>query len=84
MRRTYDIFQGARDKDPLWLEAVEGLDIAVTKMHSRATELPGAYFIYCTHSRAVVANVDTSAARGAKLGKAPLGPHVINDPRIRF
>jgi hypothetical protein len=42
----YDIFSGAVDDDPLWLEAVKDLNAATVRMEERAREIPGRYFIF--------------------------------------
>ncbi|HKN25061.1 MAG TPA: hypothetical protein VJX72_09460 [Candidatus Acidoferrum sp.] len=56
----YDIFSGTLDRDALWLEAVEGLGAACERMKERAKESPGAYFVFCSTSRAVLASTNTS------------------------
>jgi hypothetical protein len=37
---------GASDKDPVWLEAVEGLSAAGERMEEIAAERPGEYFLF--------------------------------------
>jgi hypothetical protein len=58
---TFDIFQGHyRDKDPKWLEAVEGLGSARDRMKQIATDSPGAYFVFSKHDRLVLDILDTT------------------------
>jgi hypothetical protein len=65
----YHIFSGFRDKNPMWLETVEGLATAHKRLQERATEEPGPYFIFCSETHAVVASLDTGGGeQGRKLG----------------
>jgi transcription elongation factor Elf1 len=57
---TYDIFSGLREHGPIWLESIDGLEQACARMRDRATLKPGAYFVYCSQTNAVLASVDTS------------------------
>ncbi|MGB7433961.1 MAG: hypothetical protein WBW49_00985 [Candidatus Acidiferrum sp.] len=59
----YEIFLGSRDKDALWLEAVEGLGAACDRMNELAAQCPGPYFVFCTSTHKVLASVDTHARR---------------------
>jgi hypothetical protein len=63
---TYDIFSGRTDKQPLWIESVEGLDAAKQRMHDFAACTPGPYFVYRVSTQAVLAFTDTSEAGGAE------------------
>jgi hypothetical protein len=56
----YDIFAGARDKDPYWLESVGELSIAFNRLRELASVRPGPYFIFCAKTDAVIARVDTT------------------------
>ena len=58
--QAFDIFSGSPDRDPLWLETVAGLQKARAAMEDRAAKNPGPYFIFCTSTNSVVANVDTT------------------------
>lgn len=66
--QEYDVFTGHFDRDPLWLDRIEGLDAAYLRMTERAADSPGPYFIFCTESNSVIATVDTSRANGAAAG----------------
>ncbi len=56
--KVYDIFAGSLERDPQWILAVSGLSTAVTLMNRIADEYPGAYFIFDTLARCVVAQID--------------------------
>jgi len=56
----YDIFSGLRENGPIWVEAVDGLEAACARMRERADHNPGAYFVFCSQTNAVLASVDTS------------------------
>jgi hypothetical protein len=56
----FDIFSGTSDKDAVWLESVPGLSTARERMERIATVSPGAYFLYNSSSRSILARSDTS------------------------
>ena len=56
---SFDIFSGTPDRNPVWLEAVEGLSNARARMHEIAAKTPGQYFVFSTDSQAVVARTET-------------------------
>jgi hypothetical protein len=68
----FDIFSGAPDKDAMWIEAVPGLTKARERMEQIAQEIPGRYFVFSTHSRGLLASIDTTKnfIRTATCGKA--------------
>jgi hypothetical protein len=57
----FDIFSGDGDKNPRWIEAVEGLAKANERMQQLAEQKPGKYFIFYTGTLTVVANIETFA-----------------------
>jgi hypothetical protein len=57
---TYDIFSGAIDNQPLWLESVQGLDTAREHMKKRSEEKPGHYFLFSYATNTVLALIDNS------------------------
>ena len=69
---TYQIFSGcySHDRDVLWLESVVGLADAQERMQTLAAQKPGPYFVFCTHSHAVLAIIDTAARRRVNEGAA--------------
>jgi hypothetical protein len=69
-RRAYDIFSGSLNDEPIWLEAVEGLDFATTRMKERARRFPGRYFVYCLEEKSVLAAIDTSKFESSERGTA--------------
>lgn len=54
---TFDIFAGVFEQNAMWLEAVQGLDHAKTRMEQIASQKPGNYFVFCSATHAVVATV---------------------------
>ena len=64
---VFDIFSGRfGEKDAVWLGVAEGLDAARDSMLRFAAKSPGAYFVFRSDSRAVVASVDTTLKAKAK------------------
>ena len=57
----YHIFSGLRDKDPMWLETVEGFAAAHKRLKELAAQEPGPYFIFCSGTHTVVASTNTSS-----------------------
>lgn len=57
----YEIFSGSVEREPLWLESVQGREAAFERMKERAYDLPGPYFVYSVLDRQVVASIDTAA-----------------------
>jgi hypothetical protein len=62
----YDIFRGSRDKDAVWVEAVDVLDRANDRMKEHALQNPGPYFVLCHRTHSVLASIDTSIWHGTK------------------
>ena len=56
----FDIFSGSPDKDAMWIEAVSGLAKARERMEELAQQVPGRYFVFATHSRSLLAKIDTT------------------------
>jgi hypothetical protein len=56
---TFDIFSGGPDKDPLWIETVEGLSNARERLDQIATLKPGQYFLFSFCSQTVLTRVET-------------------------
>ena len=54
-----DFFSGVPDRNPVWLEAVQGLSNARARMHEIAAQTPGQYFVFSVGSRAVLAQTET-------------------------
>jgi len=65
MNHSFDIFLGSGVNDAMWLECVEGLDVATKRMHEIATKRPGMYFVLNLRDRLVVAKTDTSQQKDA-------------------
>jgi hypothetical protein len=64
---VFDIFSGRfGEKDAVWLGAAEGLSAARHAMLRFAAKSPGAYFVFRSDSRVVVATVDTTLKAKAK------------------
>jgi hypothetical protein len=60
----YEIFSGR------FPESVVGLAAARERMQTCAAQKPGPYFVFCTHSHAVLAIIDTAARRRVNEGAA--------------
>ena len=56
----YDIFAGHNYRDASWVEAVEGMGAASERMKQIASESPGAYFLFSSQARNVLASIDTT------------------------
>ena len=56
---TFDIFQGAFDKDAVWLEKVSSLSNARKRMAEIAQATPERYFVFSQHKHTVLARIDT-------------------------
>jgi hypothetical protein len=59
----YDIFSGAEDEKAVWLEAVEGLGAACTRVREFALDTPGHYFVFCPQTHRILFSIDTSIAQ---------------------
>jgi hypothetical protein len=67
----YDVFSGTfGDGDALWLEAVDGLDVACKHAEKQAAKLPGKYFVFCQTTHMVEYTVDTSVPKPEKGRRA--------------
>lgn len=78
----YDIYSGHNCRDAVWLESIEGLASAGSRMRQLAAQLPGPYFLYSQQARAVLASLDTSRPREprrltprAPFASQPSGAH---------
>jgi len=58
--RRFDIFSGAFDRDPMWIETVEGLDSACDRMREHAAQNHGKFFVFCMETHKVVDSIDTT------------------------
>jgi hypothetical protein len=61
--RTFDVFSGSVDHNPLWLQSVRGLGSALQRMRERAEHAPGPYFVFDSSTSTVWDLVDTSSNR---------------------
>ena len=69
--RTFDIFAGFVNNQPLWLESARGLEFALVRMHERSQHAPGQYFVFDSMTQTVLALVDSSTEH--RLSKAASG-----------
>lgn len=46
MKRTYDIFKKLPNMGLIWIEAVEGLEVARARVHELVSIQSGEYFVY--------------------------------------
>jgi hypothetical protein len=51
---TYDLFKEDLAGNPCWIESVEGLVAAVSKMEKLAASQPCDYFLFCAQTGTVV------------------------------
>jgi hypothetical protein len=56
---SFEIFSGAADEDPVWLETVERLSRARERMQQIAAEIPGRYFLLSATSHSILAQIWT-------------------------
>ena len=61
----FDIFSGAPDKTPVWIETVYGLSNARERMAAIAARKPGAYFVFSIVSQAKPQSVPKSKSNAA-------------------
>jgi len=69
LKELIDIFSGGPDKDPMWLETVDGISKARERMEQLAAEAPGRYFLFSTTAQAILAEIETFNRRDS-LGRA--------------
>ena len=67
MNETYDIFSDLADTGPIWIEAVQGLDTAKTRLTQLLQAHPGNYFIYDPLAAKVIASAMKSAQMQAPV-----------------
>ena len=73
-KACFDIFSGAPDEEPVWMEAVEKLSDARERMEQIGAEIPGRYFLFSAGGQSVVAQIWTfkRPSRNLKfIGSAP-------------
>jgi len=56
---AFEIFSGGPDKDPLWIETVEGLANARARLEQIAILEPGQYFLFSFRSQKLLSRVET-------------------------
>src|ERR1700751_5058989 len=72
---AFDIFSGRYgEKGVVWLGAVARLEDARTRMLNLAEKQPGAYFVFNSDTKALVASIDTSPPLRASESKKANGP----------
>ena len=67
MEPTFDIFRTLPDGSPLWLESVQGLELAKTRLNRLARLQPGRYFIYSEKTGGVVERFPEHGAEYASV-----------------
>jgi hypothetical protein len=68
---VFEIFFGIQDKNAVWKESVTGLHAANERMRQIAADLPGAYFIFHSQSRKVMARLDNGPLKATLEVKPP-------------
>jgi hypothetical protein len=61
MIQNYDIFSGRNKSDAVWVDAVQGLELASKLMRTIAKDKPGAYFVFCARTNKILNAIDTSS-----------------------
>lgn len=75
---TYEIFSGTLENEPLWLESVPGFAPASQRMNELAQMAPGPYFVFCVHTKEMLASIDTSVSANPPSA----GPSEIDAKRM--
>ena len=55
MSTTYDIFKGVPGSEPIWVEAVQGLENARMRLLKLYESCPGDYFVFDPMSAKIIA-----------------------------
>jgi hypothetical protein len=79
-QEKFDIFQGHVDRDPIWVEVVDGLACAFERIEEFAAEKPAHYFVKSLNTHKVLASVDSTKGKQARVaclvhttGRSPRG-----------
>lgn len=72
VRRKYDLFAGALEAEPVWLESFDDLTHACTRMRERAQTLAGRYFVYCPEIDKMFAVIDTRPSKDVHTEPGPI------------
>ena len=67
----FDVYQGIPDRNATCVERVVGLAVANDRMHSLAAESPGAYFVFHSASRRVLARIDNGPRKATEPAESP-------------
>jgi hypothetical protein len=65
-QEKFDIFQGHVDRDPIWVEVVDGLGCAFERIKELAAEKPAHYFVKSLNTHKVLASVDSTKGKQAR------------------
>ncbi|MGA8143833.1 MAG: hypothetical protein WB987_08105 [Candidatus Acidiferrales bacterium] len=69
---TYDIFRNDSAGNPVWVEAVDGLEQAMNRMENLAAgDASSDYFLYCTRAEKVVRRLQRKLPRPDDLSGTP-------------
>jgi hypothetical protein len=64
LARTYEIFSGPSGSATAeWREHIGGLGCAYERMRELARKEPGPYFIFCSQTHRVLAQIDTTITK---------------------
>lgn len=66
----FDIFEGAPDRDAMWVCVVQGLANAKERMEQIAAQKPGRYFIFYGAERRILAQTETFAKSQQQRSKS--------------
>ncbi len=65
-QEKFDIFQGHVDRDPIWVEVVDGLACAFERIEEFAAEKPAHYFVKSLNTHKVLASVDSTKGEASE------------------
>jgi hypothetical protein len=68
----FDIFSGT-DNNAQWIEVVEGLDSASSRMEFYAAKCPGKYFVFNCSEHTIVDTIDTLPPGSATIENVKRG-----------
>ena len=60
---TYDIFKDDTEGNPLWIEAVDGLDPAMNRMEELAAADDSDYYLFCSQVGKIIRRIKRTSSR---------------------
>ena len=69
--KTFDLFSGGPEHDPLWLETVSGRSRARERIEFLSAQKPGQYFIFCAQTQTILDRIETFKGNSTGLDLSP-------------